>query len=290
MSTAKTVSEVYSQEARARVLSEAANQSVKLADFQATLQRIRILDVCKFLKERGRLVIDAVKAFDQEHAASRLAEVTAYPDRQVPNPYAEENRAALKATLRSVVADVVDVLGPRMPAGWAPIPALNLGESPWRALHRDSALAALEKIVDQEYPRMEVNFDLQAQAARTPTPRVVIQATGAEAQAPQRRRRPRRKGKDGSPESSRDVFAAGLLHHHGYSRDHGPTRDPVALRAFAKEMQLSQASASRFFKREFNSYRRYRQLCLKGDISATLARLAGETPMRENLGYPLENA
>jgi hypothetical protein len=158
-----------------------------------------------------------------------------------------------------------------MPPGWKGSP-LHVSQS-------DRAEAALISRIDEEYPRLRVDFESRAKACRRSAARETVEVEGVSGNVGNNRK-PRRKRVGESPESTRELLVSVLVQHHQYDGRHGLNHSPLRGKDLAERSRVSKGTVSRFLKEIFGSQRAYRAICHREEIGRKLAGLAGENPMR----------
>jgi hypothetical protein len=76
----------------------------------------------------------------------------------------------------------------------------------------------------------------------------------------------------------RAKLIAALTRHHQYAKDSCPNTEPIGNNELARQADVSDSTASAFFKKEFDGWEKYRALCLRSptELVAALKLLNGE--------------
>ena len=86
-------------------------------------------------------------------------------------------------------------------------------------------------------------------------------------------KKPRSRRVLGNTIDSDIVFIGALNKHHIYENDNCHNFEPIGCRELAKKTEVATSTASRFFKKEFESYKKYKISCKNGKISQSLKLL-----------------
>lgn len=272
MTTTETVDELYSSAAREKVLERDGNRFVSMTSFRRVLLDITPLKVCGVLK-KAEAVIDAALEFDGRHAESLVLEIEANPERAAANPYCTENQESLKSIVRTVLASAADSLAPSMPPGWK--------GSPVHVSQSGRAEAALIGRIDEEYPRLRVDFESRAEARRRASAKSPPLDSAPTHLSP--KQRTKRGQKDpGTNRGKAATLVATLSKHHGYDDGFCSNLDPIGSNELARRAEVGTTTAHEFFRKHFKGYDTYKAFCgVPKALGRALMALNGELRPRE---------